>query len=145
MPILLNDTASHCSYCDSFPLLKSSKTIDHFLPKSEYPGQAYDWTNLYLSCRECQANKDVHVSEYLLRPDDENYDFSDFFIIDFTEFKLLANPMSTNETQLKAQTTINILNLNSSEFITARRHSYSREKEVGFNKEDFAFRYLFYD
>jgi len=143
LPVLLNDTNGHCSYCDSFPLLNSNKTIDHFFPKSDYPQDAYNWANLYVACRECQDNKGVIVSDDLLRPDVDDYNFNNFFIINFTEFKLEPNPMSSEDFQTKAETTIRILDLNSIEFQIARRHSYTREKDENSIIEDFAFRYLF--
>jgi len=47
---------NRCSYCDIRPVRKGAikPSIDHFKPKSNFPELAYEWTNLFLSCYQCQ-------------------------------------------------------------------------------------------
>ena len=66
--LLMDCQHQKCCYCEKN--LGQSGDIEHFRPKSaykqknkqplQYPGYywlAYDWENLYLSCRDCNLNK----------------------------------------------------------------------------------------
>lgn len=46
-----------CFYCESM-LSGSPKEIDHFIEVAIDPKQAYTWTNLYLSCSNCNDKAD---------------------------------------------------------------------------------------
>lgn len=79
---LKRQTDAHCSYCDQFPVSPpGTETIDHFKPKSRFPGEAYSWENLYFACNCCQLRGDTW-DEKLLRPDAEDFVFSRYFIWD---------------------------------------------------------------
>lgn len=48
LPSLAEQTDSHCSFCDAFPVRGvSNEIIEHFRPKSQFPDLAYSWINLY--------------------------------------------------------------------------------------------------
>lgn len=135
----------HCSYCDKFPLFKSDKTIDHFKPKSSFPLGAYQWTNLFPACDNCQTSKLNQFVSELLKPDEISYDFNRYFMIDYTTFKLRANPVSIRFDRKRANITIAIMNLNDSAHITSRRHQFERYKtSTGVvNLNDYPYRYMF--
>ena len=58
-----NDT---CPYCT----IKEVKTIDHFLPKSEYPSYAITPSNLVPSCTDCNLDKKI---SYPTGADDQTF------------------------------------------------------------------------
>ena len=75
LPALLHMTR-HCSFCDAYEMGPDiEETVEHFLPKSEFPEFAYQWRNLYLCCGRCQSRKCTGFDERLLRPDDTDYHF----------------------------------------------------------------------
>ena len=54
-----------CFYCESKP---EKRTVDHYVEVTERPELAFVWTNLYLSCQDCQrkrTNKDMPASDCL--------------------------------------------------------------------------------
>jgi uncharacterized protein (TIGR02646 family) len=70
------------AYCDGSLQEQSRETIDHFLPKHEFPEVALCWTNLFPACDRCNsAYKRERWSCRLVRPDtdpvDELFDFDE--------------------------------------------------------------------
>lgn len=64
------DAAKLCAYCDAQLEETSPATIDHFLPRSEFPALAVEWQNLYPACIQCNSTyKRDRWSHDLLRPD----------------------------------------------------------------------------
>jgi uncharacterized protein (TIGR02646 family) len=120
-PLLEEMTQSHCAYCDG-PFAESRKTIDHFRPKVKQPQFAYDWSNLFVACDRCQTRGE-EWSEDLLKPDAEDYQFSDYFICDIQSGKVVTNPSVDAEKQKRAKKTIELFDLNN----TARTKARSRE------------------
>lgn len=53
--LLLSTPNNVCPYCT----IKYVKTIDHFLPKSEYPYLSVTPSNLVPSCRDCNTEKKI--------------------------------------------------------------------------------------
>lgn len=53
--IILSAPNNICPYCT----IKTVKTIDHFLPKSEYPSYSITPLNLVPSCRDCNTDKKI--------------------------------------------------------------------------------------
>lgn len=48
------------NYCD-----RGGKTIDHKLPRSQYPWLSLEWSNLWVICRACNLEKsEMHWYEY---------------------------------------------------------------------------------
>lgn len=109
---LKRQTDAHCSYCDQFPISPpGTETIDHFKPKSRFPGEAFSWENLYFACNHCQVRGE-EWDEKLLRPDAAEFEFSRYFIWDYTNGELLPNPSATAGDQARAAYTIECFRLN---------------------------------
>jgi uncharacterized protein (TIGR02646 family) len=91
---LASITNYHCSFCDSYPVAKTSKeTIEHYYPKAEYPLQAYDWDNLFYSCDKCQEESNKISFVKTLKPDEFDYFFDKYFYFDLSsgEIKVLEH------------------------------------------------------
>ncbi len=98
--ILLSMTQYHCAYCDGYPMQRRiPMTIDHFRPKKEYPLLAYQWPNLFPCCGNCQKRN--YFDKKLLKPDQDSYNFDDYFEIDWVSGKL--NPIEPDEDDPAAQ------------------------------------------
>jgi len=102
-------TASHCSFCDSYPL--GQETIEHFRPRSQFPKWAYAWHNLFLCCETCQRAKDDRFNRQLLKPDRLNYDFKRYFIANFKTGEIQVNPEASVDDRERARMTITMYNL----------------------------------
>jgi len=81
LPFLRAISKKHCFYCDAYPTKSYGERIDHFKPKSNplYYEDVCRWENLYLCCEHCNSHKKENFDEKLLRPDDLNYNFDDYF------------------------------------------------------------------
>jgi uncharacterized protein (TIGR02646 family) len=148
-PLLEAQNEGHCAYCDAFPPKISDKTIDHFKPKSnpDFYQFAYDWTNLYHACNDCQRAKMEQFSENLLQPDDENFRFERFFIYNFTNHQIEVNPIAADHDQIKANKTLEILQFNENGQVVSRRHAWERWQGLSENNRfliDFPFRFIFF-
>ena len=42
-----------CGYCEEYCIGE----VDHFKPKSKFPGLVYEWSNWVFACHSCNANK----------------------------------------------------------------------------------------
>jgi hypothetical protein len=103
--------AYSCVYMPSPP-----GTIDHFLPKSKHPNQAYEWDNLRLASHRMNNNKgnsmDV-IDPFLVQPG--------WFVLDFPS--CLVRPGDGLEPELTEQIskTIDILKLNDDDSLVQDR------------------------
>lgn len=112
LPDLKTQTQDHCSFCDNYPVSPPSlDTIEHFRPKSKYPRESYQWTNLYYCCNACQLKND-DFDEAALRPDADDYEFDRYFRWDFTLGTLEINEQATPENQRRAEVTRTLYRLN---------------------------------
>ena len=111
LPLLRKMTDDHCSFCDSFPMKRIGKTVEHFKPKSAYPLESYKWENLFLCCSNCQEKND-EFDELLLKPDEIDYEFNRYFDYDYETGFLNPNKWSSLEDQRRAEATIRIYKLN---------------------------------
>nr|WP_294864223.1 HNH endonuclease [uncultured Pseudogulbenkiania sp.] len=62
----------YCSYCERW--IASAIHVEHKLPKDDYPGRKYRWTNFLLSCANCNSGKSsgqIKLRDYLW-PDQDN-------------------------------------------------------------------------
>ncbi|MEO0041457.1 MAG: hypothetical protein RL329_905 [Bacteroidota bacterium] len=92
-------TKDHCSFCDTYPVGdKSKETIEHYYPKSDYPLLAYDWNNLFYCCDRCQSEANKTAFTATLKPDDLDYQFSNYFYFDLQsgEIKVFEDLERTN-------------------------------------------------
>ncbi|OUC13431.1 MAG: HNH endonuclease [Alkalinema sp. CACIAM 70d] len=60
------NSESHCPICgEKFSINNNGKTIDHKLPRSQYPWLSMDFRNLWVICRNCNQEKgEMHWFEY---------------------------------------------------------------------------------
>jgi uncharacterized protein (TIGR02646 family) len=148
LPFLTAQTDAHCSYCDHFPMGISDDTIDHFSPKgdSRFYHLVYNWLNLYYCCADCQRAKMESYDFGLLRPDDEVFSFERYFIVKFATGEIESNPSANEDEQMRASTTISILQLNDNARCTSRKHAIQRFQavnETDRDLNDFPYRFLF--
>jgi len=140
-------TASHCSFCDSYPL--GQETIEHFRPRSQFPKLAYVWHNLFLCCEACQGAKDDGFDKKLLKPDRRGYNFEHYFIVNFKTGEIEVNPSASVDDQERARITIAMYNLNdrSTERRTYRDRIMNqiRKGRINLSKDidDLSYRFLF--
>jgi uncharacterized protein (TIGR02646 family) len=106
-------TQGHCAYCDNIELGSASReTIDHFLPKTTHPAEAFAWANLYLACDLCQQHKRDDHEEDLLRPDVPGFSFSRFFEYQPRSGRIEPNPAADPADRQRAAVTIRLLGFN---------------------------------
>jgi uncharacterized protein (TIGR02646 family) len=144
-PILSLQTQHHCSFCDNYPLDRGDNTIDHFKPKGTeaFYHLAYSWNNLYIACNGCQTAKMEQYHDDLLRPDDIQYQFDEYFQYNYTQHTLEPRVDKPEENQRRATITIAIFNLNYTGLSKARKHAFERftnadEKII----DDYNFRFI---
>lgn len=87
-----------------------------------------------------------NFSEELLRPDAPDYSFERYFVYNFSNHEIEANPSASRIDQNKAQVTIRIFQFNYPEKITLRRHAWQRWMRSSATEQildDFPFRFIF--
>jgi 5-methylcytosine-specific restriction endonuclease McrA len=56
---------SHCPICENRFSQRGGKTIDHKLPRSQYPWLSMTFANLWVICRDCNLEKaEMHWYQY---------------------------------------------------------------------------------
>ena len=145
MSLLRQMTNDHCSFCDVFQMVAEIRgTMEHFKPKAKYPSEAYQWENLFLCCDKCQNAKLELFDPDLLKPDEADYDFSRYFIFNFSSGRLVPNPTAALLDQQRAIITLTIYGLNDGERPQARKRvfaSYCQSANPALN--DFSYRFMF--
>jgi len=57
-----------CFYCER-KLSRSEQKVEHFLDIADHPEKSFTWTNLYLSCEDCnnakKGRKDIRLTDIL--------------------------------------------------------------------------------
>ena len=142
LPVLREQTQHHCSYCDAYPPKLPDKTIDHFKPKGDarFYHLAYHWENLYFACGHCQKAKMEQFDDALLRPDEIDYYFEQYFIFNFSTGEIEVNPIASDEEKRRAETTIRLFGFN----LEGQPFARQRELQCVFDDlNDHAFRFLF--
>jgi len=117
-------TRNHCAFCDGPVDLESRATVEHFRPKSQFPELAYAWQNLFPCCDKCQANKRENFDERLLKPDDELYTFSRYFICNYRNGEPEPAPEAEQTDSERVVETIRLYGLNSPFRKTARKREW---------------------
>ena len=102
-----------CAYCASWTKRATAtqtpedSSIDHFVPKSAVPAQAYEWANFRLCRRRLNTRKDNHrdvLDPFTLAPG--------WFNLDFRTFLLVPNPTLPASERKRVKATIDRLQLN---------------------------------
>lgn len=80
--LLETETHGKCMYCEGYIGAVSYSHIEHFRPKTPYPGKTFEWENLGLSCQVCNTSKNDVFDEALpyINPYYENPDDYFFFL-----------------------------------------------------------------
>jgi len=109
-----------CSYCASWSPRSSRgddhTSIDHYVPKSRVPRQAYSWVNFRLCRERLNHRKDMHfdVLDPCVVPDG-------IFVIDFLTFRLDARERLPGPVARQVKATIDRLQLNTDrEYVNER-------------------------
>lgn len=120
-----------CSYCAQWiPHGTGRHSIDHFIPKTEQPELAYEWTNFrYVSARfnSRKGTRDI-LDPFELQVDS--------FFINFTSFFIHPNTNLSVVRLEKAKKTIEYLKLNSDDNLVNERKEYFllyRNNDISFN------------
>jgi hypothetical protein len=90
-------------------------SVDHFVPKSADPSQAYEWTNFRLAQERINNNKDDSrdvLDPFHIRPG--------WFVLDLASFYVQPNNGLRKEIEVAIATTIRVLKLNADTFIRLR-------------------------
>jgi len=122
---LLEMTKTHCAFCDGLLGAESRETVEHFRPKSQFQNLAYQWDNLFPCCDMCQSQKREQFDDGLLTPDDADYAFTRYFVVNYKTGEIEPSPHAEGQLQDRAQITIGIYGLN----LPARKSARIREWE----------------
>lgn len=121
-----------CSYCSSWTFRTDRATrpqdgtVDHFVPKSASPAQAYEWANFRLCRRRLNERKGNHrdvLDPFTLAPR--------WFFLDFRTFRLVPNPALSSADSTYVVTTIDRLQLNEDNDYVNERIGAIREYCLG--------------
>ena len=135
-------TQAHCAFCDGRIGTESRETVEHFRPKSQFPSFAYQWDNLFPCCDMCQSQKREQFDDDLLKPDDADFDFTRYFMVNFKTGEIEPSPHADEQAQDRAKITIQIYALNLPERNTARKReweSFDRDPEPFLNDYNYRF------
>ena len=139
---LAQDFGQICAYCErpcQFPAAEKpdEESIDHFRPRSRFPGQWLDWLNLVYACRRCNQRKgdswpgcDDALINRMLAAEDSRYmpvseyvnpnatdgkrPAGDFFSFDVTSGEIAPSDKIGSEDWSIARRTIRDIDLNDS-------------------------------
>ena len=103
-------THGKCAFCERLLGGQSQLEIDHYHPKSLYPGRAFEWTNLFPACSICNRSKGDHDhGGSLLKPDEE--DPERHFWVHPDNGRLDPSPGLSPEDAVRATETIRLCDL----------------------------------
>lgn len=105
-------TQDHCAFCDGINGVVSQKTVEHFHPKSGFPDLAYKWNNLFSCCNVCQSCKGEKFDEALLKPDEPEYTFDNYFMVSIVTGAIEPLPQLDESARWRAEVTIRLYGLN---------------------------------
>lgn len=149
LSLLFEMTQGHCAFCDGGDIgAESRRTIEHFYPKSEYKELAYQWTNLYPCCDQCQSQKLERFDPHLLAPDSNGYHFDDYFTVNYRTGAIEPSGFANAENQYQARVTIEHYGLDLEERRKARQKELKRYQQRDRDtdiKDDFSYRYFLDD
>lgn len=94
------------------------RTVEHFLPKSQYPEFAYDWNNYRLVCGVLNSRKGTRriLDPFLVE--------NGWFIIRFPSLLVVPAPELDTNLQAKVKETCGILGLNDEDTCMKTRSKY---------------------
>jgi len=110
-----------CSYCASYvvratnPASDKHSSVDHFMPKSEFPELAYEWENFRLARRDINENKNNDMDIV-----DPVSICSDWVMLNFATARIRSAATAPALFKTRFTHTIDILGLNEPPFIEER-------------------------
>ena len=117
---VLHDTYSGiCGYsCHWIPFDTGADTVEHFKPKTQFPNDAYEWSNYRLVCQLLNSRKG---SKQILDP----FKIKDgWFIIEFPSLLVKPAPNLKKAKFEKVKNTRDVLGLNDEATCMRQRHKY---------------------
>lgn len=131
-----------CAYCESVLGPRSGTHIEHFVSRSRDPGLTYEWHNLFLSCGHadhCGQYKDSRKASScdlsdLIRPDSED---PDAYLHFHSSGEVWVREGLSGGERTRAQTTIDVLNLNAPSLKAARRALITQARDMILQDLDF--------
>ena len=118
--VLGNVFGECCGYCEEY----CKGEVDHYKPKKLFPDLVYVWDNWVYACHTCNNNKgETWLSSGFMDPCSLNTfgnGMKSCFIYDLETGEALPNPSLSKARRNRAQETIRVLNLNSSNRLKSR-------------------------
>jgi hypothetical protein len=138
---LFDDYGEICAYSGMrIPSCRSGATVDHFLHKGRNPFLAYEWNNYRLAFSRFNSRKssfDDVLDPFQVEPG--------WFVIDFGDGRVLANPLVERSIEERIKQTIQRLKLNERRLKNKRTELFDRflkkKVELGVLCEDAPFVY----
>lgn len=119
-----------CAYSASY--LPTERSLDHFVPKTRNPTQAYEWNNYRLSSPRLNSHKgdsvDVLDPFQILR---------DWFVLNLTNFWIEPNVTLEARIEAKVRKTIEVLRLNTDDIFVNNRFKAVQDYAKGLTTFDF--------
>ena len=114
-----------CAFCEGVLGVTTYLEIEHYLAKTLFPEQVFEWTNLLPACRLCNGSKgDQDHQNALLKPDEE--DPEPYFWVHPDTGKLEPDPRLDEAARRRAEETIRICNLQRSDLCSQRADMLKR-------------------
>lgn len=108
----------HCAFCDDFG---AKSEIEHFFSKTGSPQLAYEWTNLFPACHDCNFEKGAKQPRaFALRPDNATFLFTDYFYV-LADGCIEINPALSEDKGIRATELRDLYRLNRRELCESRR------------------------
>ncbi len=108
-------------------------SVDHFVPKTLDPNLAYEWSNFRLSSLRLNSYKGSHTDVL-----DPFHILHAWFALNFTNFLVEANAGLAPQIEAEVRRTIEVLRLNSDDFLVNLRFKIVRDYAKGLiNNFDF--------
>ena len=144
LPFLLKVTNNHCAYCDSYypSIMECEFTLDRLESVNISPEKAYSWHNLYPVCTSCKEARMKFPDDIPLRPDDEHFDFLDYF--EYCEDDHHIKSLLPDDNS-EASITIKSYNLNRKNLVREREKlikKLSRPNDIIELRDKLSFRFL---
>lgn len=138
-------SGNHCFYCDLKRVMYgiTEPEIDHFCPKTVSPLKAYYYPNLNLCCGSCNRYKlDKYSRNVLLDFTSPNYQFDNYFFVDYATGKVRVRPDISVRQRFQARYTLTVLGINKDARPRVRRDELDAyNNTVVQNIDDFSYRY----
>ncbi|HHC24567.1 MAG TPA: hypothetical protein ENK58_04020 [Desulfobacterales bacterium] len=115
-----------CAYCAQWiPYGTGNHSVDHFLPKNEYPEIAYEWSNFRYVSSRFNARKGTNriLDPFQIK--------EGWFVLNFLSFLIRPESALPPDTKKAVLNTIRILRLNEDEDLVAERQSWFEDFRTG--------------